>query len=226
MQWSYTETDVSAGDGQPQVSVSAVMPLEGTPYERVLQKDGKPLPEDEERREQRKYEEEYRKRQSESPEQRRARIEKFDKDRAFVAEIPEAYDFRIVGEESVCNRPAWVLSLTPKSGYVPVNSRASMLKHIEGKLWIDKQDVQWAKAEAHVIDVISIGFILARIGPGARITMLTTRVAPGLWMPTEITINGTARVLLVHNKNLDERITFSGYHQGPAKPADTQVAVR
>jgi hypothetical protein len=88
-----------------------------------------------------------------------------------------------------------------------------MLKHMEAKLWIDKQDLRWAKAEAHVIDTISIGWVLARIGPGADITFEQTRVADDLWMPKRVLIQGVAKIFLVHDKNLDETITFSGYHQ-------------
>ena len=74
-----------------------------------------------------------------------------------------------------------------------------MLKHIEGKLWIDKQDIQWAKAEAIVKNTISIGWILARMD-GRDINLEFTRVADGLWMPKQIDINGTAKVLLVHKE--------------------------
>ena len=43
MQWSYTQTDVTYADGKREVDVSSVIPLEGTPYERLLTKDGRAL---------------------------------------------------------------------------------------------------------------------------------------------------------------------------------------
>jgi hypothetical protein len=101
-----------------------------------------------------------------------------------------------------------------------------MLKHIKGRLWIDKQDVQWAKAEAHVIDPISIGWILARIGEGAQIGLDMERVVDGLWMPKRIDVDGTARVLMVRNKVLDEHLTFSGYHPHSAASTITRDAGR
>jgi hypothetical protein len=222
MQLSYTQTDVTCTDDKKEIEVSDVVPLDGTPFQRLISKDGRPLTPEEQRKEDEKFRKELRKRQDESPEERQARIDKYDKQRAFINEVPEAYDFRLVGEDVVNGRPAWVVKLTPKPGFVPTTAHADLLKHIEGTLWIDKQDQQWAKAEAHVIDTISIGFILARIGKGARITLDLTRFSPTLWVTKEITINGAARVLLVHNKSLDEQLTFTGYHQG--KPTGPQVA--
>jgi hypothetical protein len=79
------------------------------------------------------------------------------------------------------------VTLTPRAGFVPASPHAALLKHINGKLWIDKQDLQWSKGEAYVIDLVSIGLILARIGPGARITLEMSRVAEGIvnWMRRE-----------------------------------------
>ena len=67
------------------------------------------------------------------------------------------------------------------------------------------------EGRAHVIDTIEIGWVLARIGPGAEITLSMTRVADGLWMPGSIDIEGSAKVLMVHQKNLDEQLAFSNY---------------
>jgi hypothetical protein len=223
-QWSYTQTDVNCADGKKEIEVSEIIPLDGTPYQRVIAKNGEPLSASDRRKEDQKFDRELRKRQEESPEERKARLEKYQKDRAFIEEVPDAYDFKLIGEDTVEGRPAWVVSLTPKPGFVPRSSHAELLRHIEGKLWIDKQDQQWAKAEAHVIDTINIGYIVARIEPGARITLGLSRVNSQLWVTKEITINGAAKVLLVHTKNLDEQLTFTGYHQD--KPTGPQVARR
>ena len=95
-----------------------------------------------------------------------------------------------------------------------------MLEHIEGKLWIDEKDVQWAKAEAHVIETIGIGWILARIERGTRFTLEQTRVENGLWMPRRITIAGAARVMIFHSKTISEELTWSGYRRGDGISAD------
>jgi hypothetical protein len=213
MRWAYTQTDVTSADGAREIEVSQVVPLVGTPYERLMMKDGHLLTPEEKSREDRKFERTERQREKESPAEREARIRKYENERAFVKELPDAYDFTLVGEQSVENRAAWVIEMKPRSGFTPRSMRAAMLQHIEGKLWIDKEDLQWAKAEAHVVDRISIGWILARIGPGTHFTVEQCRVADGLWMPKHITIKGMARVMMVHTKNINEDLRFSGYHE-------------
>src|SRR5215472_279410 len=84
MQWSYTQTDVTYADGKQEVDVSSVIPLEGTPYERLLTKDGRALTPEEKRKEDGKYGRELHKRQAESTSERNARIRKYEKERSFL----------------------------------------------------------------------------------------------------------------------------------------------
>lgn len=216
MGWAYTATDVTESSGEKDVTVTEVVPIAGSPYDRVVVKDGRKLTGDDAQREKQKFEKACRDREQESPDQRAARLRKAESQHAFANEVPNAYDAKLVGEETVDGRPAWILELTPRADFHPVNMRAAMLRHIGARLWIDKQDVQWVKAQAHVIDTISIGWVLARIGPGADITFAQTRVADGLWMPKKVCIEGTAKLFLVHDKDLTETVTFTGYHQPEA----------
>jgi len=224
MGWAYTQTDITQADGTKEIEISEVIPLEGTPYERLMVKDGRPLSPEEKRKEDRKLEKAEEQREKESPAEREARIRKYENERAFVKELPDAYNFKSLGEEVVNGRPAFVIEMTPRPGFVPVLPHAAMLQHIEGKLWIDKEDIQWAKAEAHVIDTITIGWIVARIGPGAHFTVEQTKVADGLWMPKHITINGIARVMMVHSKKLNEELQFTGYHEASETAAQNHPA--
>jgi hypothetical protein len=219
MHWGYTQTDVTRTDRTNEVEVSEVIPLEGTPYERLISKDGRPLTPDEQRKEEQKFARAARERRNESPEERRERIRKYETERSFLKDLPNAYDVKLVGDETVDGRPAWILEVIPRPGFVSTTLRGGMLRHIKGKLWIDKQDIQWAKAEAHVVEPVSIGWILARIGAGAQIKLDMTPVVNGLWMPERIDISGAARVLMVHTKVLDEHLTFSGYHPHEAASA-------
>ena len=211
--FTYTQKDITDAEDKRVVEVSEVIPLDGTPYERLVSKNGQPLTPDEEHKEQKKFERVLHQREKETPEERRERIDKYDRERDFVNDIPEAYDFKLVSEENVEGRPAWVITMNPRAGFAPTTPHGGLLAHISGKLWIDKEDCQWAKAEAHVSETISIGWILARIGPGTNFTVEQTRVENGLWMPRRITINGAAHVMLVHNKSLNEELIYSGYHR-------------
>jgi hypothetical protein len=216
--WTCIQTDVTRSGGKQEVDISEVVPLDGTPYDRLIKKDGQPLPPPVKRKEDRKFERVARERAEESPEEKAARIRKYENERAFVKEIPRAYKFSLEGEESVNGRPAWIVSMTPRPDFAPSMPHANMLSHIEGKLWIDKQDAQWSKAEAYVMDPIGIGWVVARIEKGARFMLEQTRVADGLWMPRRLTVDGTALVLMVHAKGLKEEVTWSDYHRKGSDP--------
>jgi hypothetical protein len=218
--WVSTETDITDSDGTKEVDVSEVIPLAGTPYDRLILKNGRPLTPSEQRKEDRKYERALRQREQETAPERAARIRKYDEQREFVNDIPNAYNFRLGGEEVVDGRPAWIVEISPRADFTPTAPHGAMLEHIEGKLWIDEGDMQWAKAEARVIDTIGIGWVLARIEPGTRFTLEQTRVENGLWMPRRITISGAARVMIFHSKTISEELTWSGYRKDGGVSAD------
>lgn len=225
MSWASTETDITKSDDTKEVVVSEVVPLGGTPYDRRMLKNGHPLTPADQRKEDRKYERARRQREEETPSEREARIRKYEEQRAFVNDVPNAYNFTLLGEEIVDGRASWVIGMTPREGFVPSTPHGALLGHIEGKLWIDEEDIRWAKAEAHVIDTIGIGWILARIERGTQFTLEQTRVENGLWMPRRITIAGAARVMIFHSKTISEELIWSGYRKDGSVSADKHDAV-
>ncbi len=222
MGWSWTQTDISLSDDKKEVTVSEMAPLEGTPFERVIMKDGHPLTPEEQRKEDRKFEKALNQRENERASEREARIRKYEAERAFIRDIPEAYNFTLLGEDNIDGRAAWLIQMTPRAGFVPTASHAGMLGHFEGKLWIDKEDYQWIKADARAIDTVSIGWIVARIGPGAHFTFEQARVANGLWMPTRLTVTGLVHVMMVYGKSVNEEVVYSGYHREKQLQAGTR----
>ncbi len=210
--WAWTRTDVSDTDGKKEITVSEVVPIGGTPYERLIRKDGRPLSQDEQRRENRKYEKIVNLRLNEPPADRDARIRKYEDERAFLRDIPRAYKFSLLGAENVDGRPAWVIGITPRPDFVATAPHSAMLQRFQGKLWIDKEDLQWARAEAEAVDTVSIGWIVARVGPGARFTYEQTRVADGLWMPKHFHVSGVVRLMMLYAKEINEDVTYSDYH--------------
>ncbi len=213
LDFSYTERDVNKGSsGQAKsIEVSQVNVIDGTPYSRLIAKDGQPLDAEEARMEAERYQKMLNARDAESSEQHARRVRKYEEERRFLNEIPDAFNMKLLGHETLNGRPNFVIELTPKQGYVPKSRNARIFSDIEGKLWIDQQDVRWTKAVANVIDTISFGWVLARIGPGAHITMKQVRVEGAIWMPKEIDVEGVARILLVKNRTVDETISYDNY---------------
>jgi hypothetical protein len=183
------------------------MVLGGRPYGKLVERDDKPLPAREARKEQEKVDKEAAKRQRESASDKA----KEDKDRAeerrYLREIPEAFDLTMEGTEQIGGRPVWIIGAQPKPGYKPKIKRAEILTHLRGKIWVDQADYQWVKTEAEVIDPISFGLGLVKLDTGAVLNFEQVRVNDEVWLPASISVRADAR--LVYLKKLREELDIS-----------------
>jgi hypothetical protein len=184
-------------------------------YARLVQQDDKPLSEKEQKKEDEKLEKFLAKRRGESEEDRQKRAEKQRKEReegrAFVRDVQNAYDFRLVGDERVAGEDVWVIEATPRKDFKPTQPHADILKKIKGKMWIEKKDYNWVKVEAEAIDTISFGLFLFRIHPGSRFSLETTHVNNEFWGLHRLVINGSARIALLKNEIAEQEDEFSNY---------------
>ncbi|MDQ6705083.1 MAG: hypothetical protein M3Z85_03840 [Acidobacteriota bacterium] len=209
--YTYTQRDVEMKSGAKSITVNQVVTIEGTPYERLIEKDGRPLTPAEELKEKEKYEKTLAERSHESPAERQKRIADYQKQRGFLKEVPDAFQFKLLGERTIEGRPAYLVECTPNPHYQPHNMSSRVFSKIQAKLYIDKQDLQWARAEADVMDTVSFGFILARVSKGSKILLERMRLKDGVWVVKRIDVNGTARIMMVKTRDLSEEITYSNY---------------
>ena len=189
------------------VDVSRIISVNGIPFEQLVEHNGRPLSAEE----QMKQEEKIEKQKHETPAERAARLEKEQENRSFIREVPAAFDFQLVGEDIVSGRPAYVLQATPHPGYEPHGKYGKIFSRVEGKLWIDKQDLGWIKVDGQVIQPISMGLFLARVLRGSHIKMEQTRVADGIWVPERIEVRASAKIFFVKSLVIDKILTYSDY---------------
>lgn len=139
--------------------------LYGQPWLRHIRKDDKPLTDKEERKEAEKLDRLVAERKNESEEERQKRLAKQEKEReeerAFVRDIINAYDFRVVGEDQVDGHDAYVVEANPRQDFRPTQPHADMLTKLRGKIWISKEDYGCVKLQAETLDTISWGFFAA-----------------------------------------------------------------
>lgn len=189
--------------------------LYGEPYSRLIEKNDRPLSAEDEKKEQEKVDKFISKRKGESEEEQQKRQAKQKKEReegrAFLRDVANAYDFRIIGEEPVDGRDAWVLEATPRKDFHPTQPHADILPKIKGKLWIDKQDYNWVKAEAEAIDTISFGLFLARVHKGSHFSFEQVRLNNEVWLLRRFYVNASARLLLFKNEGVEQEDIFSNY---------------
>jgi hypothetical protein len=194
-----------------------VLPMYGRPYRRLIQKDDQPLTAEEDRKQEEHWKEALEKRRKQAEEEgskeHRALEKRRAEERRFTREIPEAYNFKLLGEEAISGKPAWVIQAEPKPGYQPKDPRAKMLTKIRGKLWIDKAEYQWVKIEAQTIDTISFGVFLARISPGSFIRFEQRRVNEEVWLPSHIEVGVDARLALLKKLRGGIETTYTNYRK-------------
>lgn len=189
--------------------------LDGLPFTRTTERDGKPLPPAEQRKQQQKLDKDTAKLESESPEEKQRRAAEFEKsrrrERAFLLELPDAFDLRLEGSDTVDGQDVWVVSGVPKPGYRAKSRDGAALAKIRGKMWIEKAGYQWVRVEAETTETISFGVFLARLNPGAKLVLEQTRITGELWLPKREYMIGKGRIALFKRIAEDEEITWTDY---------------
>jgi hypothetical protein len=192
--------------------------LEGSAYRRLIERDDRPLPPEEEKQEQAKLQKSIEERRRETDAQRARRLAEYEKrpgrNRGMMSEIPDAFDFRLRGEEIIESRPVYVIDATPRAGYQPRNSQARMiLPKLKATLWIDKADFSWVRVQAEVIDTVSVGLFLLRVSKGAQLELEQTRVNEEVWLPRRVLMSASGRVGLVKKLNVQQEMTFRNFRK-------------
>jgi hypothetical protein len=192
-----------------------VMELYGEQVERLIAKDDKPLSEKDADKEEEKIQKLTNQRKNESEEdraKRRAGDEKQqEKNREFVREAADAYDFRLLGSEMLNGRDTWVIGGEPRPGFQAKFKEAQILPKYHGRLWIDKNELQLVKLDVEAIDTVSFGWILARIHKGTRLVIEQTCVNDEVWLPQNVSFRFDARIALFKSYNEEDEDTFRDY---------------
>ncbi|HEX5228645.1 MAG TPA: hypothetical protein VFW44_13090 [Bryobacteraceae bacterium] len=189
----------------------------GEPHRRMLERNGKPLSSGDQQKEQQKLDQAVAKREHETASQRVRRQADFEKqrekDREFLREVPDLFDFQLLGDDKIDGHDVWVISATPKPGAHPKSGDAKSLLKVRAKVWIDKAEYQWVKLEAETTATISFGLFIARLAPGAKLEFEQTRVNDETWLPKREWVRGAARLGLVKKLMGEEEITWNNYRK-------------
>lgn len=191
--------------------------LEGSPYSRLIAREDRPLSADEEKEERRKLERSIQERRRETERARIKRVsewqQKRDDDRKQFSEIVDAFKFQITGEEAINGQSCWVIEATPSPEYRPHGGMSRVFPKIRGRMWISKANYGWARVEAETLDTITYGGFLARLHKGMRFFMEQEHVNGEVWMPKHITVDYSARVLLVKRLRGQADVTYRDFRK-------------
>ena len=214
--YTFVERDVeSKHDGVATVKTYQVLMIDGVPYNRLVAINDRPLTPGEQAGEQRKLEIETARREHESNRERNKRLAKYMKernqDRAMLKAMADAFDFQLVGEETVNGHDCWVLTAKAKPGYQPSNRETKVLTGMTGKLWIDKATDQWVRVQAEVIKPVNFYGFFAKVGPGTNFALEQEPVGDKIWLPKRFSMRVKASALGMFNENSADDETYADY---------------
>jgi hypothetical protein len=155
-------------------------PIDSFTYYRLLEKNGLPLTEKESKKElerEQKFREKTEKGKDPMEGERENSI-------AFNRELMSRYDVLLEGIEEVDGRRAYVLFFKPKSGDLPVRRQIDKaFNQSEGKIWIDTQEFELARAEFQMKKPVRIWWGI--LGSVSRVdgNFERTQLDDGTWFP-------------------------------------------
>lgn len=185
-----------------------VGPLGGGVYARLVEKNGKSLSptdlRDEQEREQRFRE--------------RSKTQKFgggDSDRVPLdQELFDRYKAEVVGRDTVNGRPAIVLHFWPRSNDLSIRRRQDyVLNKLTGKVWIDEQDWEIVRVDAHLTERVRVIMGLVASLEKVDLAFEQTRVGDGIYLPLKLNAYFEGRKLFT---TLHERVEVNWTGQRPA----------
>lgn len=218
-QFDYTEQDREKGGSK----TYEVTMLFGSPYQRLIAINGRPLSPSKKAEEQKKFEEAVKARRNETAEKRSARIAKFaaerKRDHTMMQQLTTAFDFRLLGDQKLKGHEVYVLGAKPRKGYRPPNRDSQVLPGMEGKLWIDQASFQWVRVEAHVTHPVRIQGFVAVVEPGTQFELEKIPVSGNIWLTEHFAMRSNARVMFLVPHRTQEDVAYSNYHKssGPQK---------
>jgi hypothetical protein len=168
--------------------------------ERIVKKDGQPLSEHEEEKEQARVTKLVEKAQKTPPGQ-------FLNDQSVsVSQLLSLMDVRNPRREIFRGRPTFIFDFVGRKDAKTHGIVQDASKKLQGTIWIDETDRQVAHLEVSFDDNFHIaGGLFATVDKGSNFRFDQAPVEGGLWLPTGGEANMQARLLLL--KNLRQHIT-------------------
>ncbi|MBV8820062.1 MAG: hypothetical protein JO022_16985 [Acidobacteriaceae bacterium] len=219
--YTYLERDVETKRGGAQVvKTHWVFVIEGSQYNRLIAINDQPLSKQDDQREEQKLQAEIARRKHESPSERAKRVAKYaherQQDHLMLMEMVHAFSFKLLGDQKVNGRDAWILEAMPRPDYQPNTREGKVLAGMRGKMWVDKEELQWLKVTAEVVRPVSM-YVVAKVSPGTKFFLEQAPVGNGLWFPKRFDVNVVASALGFINEDSTDYETYSHYRPMPSE---------
>ncbi len=173
--------------------VYEVTPIGGVGHSRLVLKDNQPLSASEARKEADKEKKAW--------EASNAGLQQPitpDKGRSINDDLVRRFEFTVVGEEMLAGRRSFVLNMEPKSRALPVKQlQDHFFNKLGGKVWIDAEDFEVARAEVSLREKVPIVFNVLGAMNKFTIHFRKRRLPEGVWLTDRSWVDMETRKLMI-----------------------------
>jgi len=171
--------------------------LDGSPFERILLQDGKPLSEKEQAKQEARLDSQIKDAQSASPKYKEEREKKaakaIEEEIALRKDVADGFVFTIAAEELRNGDKCIKLNAEPKQGFKGKSLIRALLPFLHGSIWIDVDKDQWVDIDAMPTRKLGKGIVY--INDQSAIHLHQEPVREGVWVMTKEDIHVDARLL-------------------------------
>jgi hypothetical protein len=172
---------------------------------RLIKKDGKPLPADEDRAELDRLNHLVA-----HPEVQEHRHKKEQEDSArgdeMVRMLPDAFLYTYDGMVEGPNGPCYRFQFKPNPAFTPPDREGEVYHGMVGELWVDQAQLRLVKVDAHLISDVNFGWgVLGRLYKGGSILVQNADVGMHHWETVHMKLNLQGKLLMM--KSVDYSTT-------------------
>lgn len=162
-------------------------------YRRLVERDGKPVPDSRPERQERS---------------RRAQR------RSGLDDAISVLRFSMERRDRVDGRDAIVVAFEPRPSARPETREGRLARLFRGRIWVDEAAREVMRIEATAVDDISYGLgLIARLNEGTEAILTREPVDNEIWLPTSIRFTGRGRALLFRRLTIDHVIEWFDYRR-------------
>jgi hypothetical protein len=192
---------------------------------RLIEKNGKPLPPEEERAEIDRLNNLLA-----HPEVQEHRHKKEQEDSArgdeMVRMLPDAFLFTLDGMVDGPNGPCYRVKFRPNPAFTPPDREGEVYHGMVGELWVDQAQLRLAKIDAHLISEVNFGWgVLGRLYKGGSILVENSDVGLHHWETIHMKLRLQGKVLMMKSVDFSTTEDFSDFKVQPQE-LSYQEAIR
>ncbi len=146
------------------------------------------------------------------PRQAAKRLARAERQRRLLREsVPRAFHLQLLGTRLTPAGCVYLISARPRRGWRAPTSRLKILQNVEGEIQVSCQTYAVLALQLRVLKTISYGWLIARIQPGATVSL---EAAPGPKrpvFPALAVVQASARLFLFKHYRLRSVVHFDQY---------------